>query len=168
MGQQIVGDLASCATTALKATIPALIASISPVSGAMSQGKDIVGSFTGKGNSEANGNVDRNASTKRQGPTNDAKMNPPAATDAAGTALTKDMTYIEMLNSYINGPGGNINWEKAAGDGSDAKKTIGFIAAMLSDAKPSLSSIPRDSPSFAKVSTILDTTSRVIITITSH
>lgn len=158
VGQQIVSELAGAATTALKAMMPALVMSVNPVAGGLSQ----LGSLTGKGGSSA-GNSDNtsgNTSNTQKGAVQDSALRP--TVDQAAVALQKDMTYIELLSAIVNGPSGNIDWEKAnAKDAANVKSSIGFIANMLADAKSRFARLDSSTETSQKVKTILDTTAQV-------
>lgn len=150
--QLVVGDLAGAVTSVVKAAIPSLVSTLTPLASGPAQGKKAVGWFLGETNS----------ATQPQGPVDNTKLGAPAADDYAAITLKATMIYFDVLNAYINGPGNNVNWEKARGDGSNGRDPISFVAQMLREAQ-ALSSSSRTSSSADKVSNILLTTTGVRI-----
>ena len=141
MGQQIVGDLATCLTTALNQAIPVLVQSMSPMAEAK-VGTDLVGGFLNvleppKGPAGAAAT----APTTNGGPA-PASAVPPSplpthAADPAYAEVLKSTTYLAGINSIVAGKDGNIDWDMAKGNSTTegAKTSIKFFSIMLGDAK---------------------------------
>lgn len=142
--------------------MPALVMAVNPVAGGISQGGSILGSLTGGGGNNANGanNTSGTGSNAPKGAVQDSALRP--TVDQAAVSLQKDMTYIELLSAVVNGPSGNIDWEKAsAKDAANVKSSIGFIANMLADAKSRFAKLGSTTETSQKIKTILDTTAQV-------
>jgi hypothetical protein len=156
VGQQIVGELANCLTTAVKAAVPALVSKINPVAGMISQGQGVVGSFVNKGPAPP---LDQQIKTQAP-PADNTKLTPVAAKDPGGAEITKDMTYIDMLNGIVNGEEGGIDWNKASKTTS-GKVTISFISTMLDAAATDFAKIATKGEVSTAVKSILETFSQV-------
>ena len=167
MGQQIVGDLANCVTTALAQAIPALIDNMNPVAKAKA-GANIVGGFLNskddsKGVSSTAVTNGTPTSLGSPSPSGMPPAVPPMAADPAYSEVLQSATYLAALSSIINGEDGNIDWELARGDGADAnvKSSVKFLSTMLSDCKTRFSRVATNAEPSVALTTVLDVTSRV-------
>ena len=167
MGQQIVGDLANCVTTALTQAIPALIDNMNPIAKAKA-GADIVGGFL---NPKDDSKSAPSAAVTKGTPTTSSSPSPsgmppavpPAAADPAYSEVLQSNTYLAALNIIINGKDSNIDWELARGDGADAnvKSGLKFLSTMLSDAKTRFRRVAANTEPSVAFTAVLDIISRV-------
>ena len=162
MGQQIVGDLANCLTTALNQAIPALVDNLNPMAKAKA-GASIVGGFLHPKAEPGDSKppvINGSSPSTSDGPPSTL---PPAAADPAYSEVLKLTTYLAALSSIVVGKDGNINWEMAKGDGTGqgAKSSIKFLATMLGDAKTRFGRVATDAQPSSSMNTILDTCFRV-------
>lgn len=165
MGQQIVGDLANCVTSALNAAIPALIDNLNPIS-KLKAGAGVVGSFVHPDKDSppaANGNNGAAVAPTQNSPPSAV---PKQLVDPAYAEIQKINAYLAALQVIVNGrdTDGNIDWEKArAGSGgkAGASSSIKFVSTMLADAKARFSPVATAAEPSVKLATILDVTSRV-------
>lgn len=169
MGQQIVGSLAECVTTALNQAIPAFVDNMNPMA-KLKTAASIVQGFNNddpKSNGQSGqGNQGSTQPTAAQGPPSQqqAAPAPPAITDPALAESLKSTYLFDTLHAIIKGQDGGVNWEAAKGvapDSADAaskakatKSGIGFVTKMLESAKKDFQDVAtqqQDSVSYLKV-----------------
>ena len=167
MGQQIVGDLANCVTTALSQAIPTLVDNLNPIAKTKA-GASIVGGFInpkGESGNPPTTSVPDGTSTpaNNSSPQSTQSVMPPAAADPAFAEVLQSTTYLAALNSIILGKDGNVDWERAKGRGGDRdpKSTIQFLSMMLSDAKSRFSRIATNAEPSVTLTTVLSVCSQV-------
>ena len=178
MGQQIVQDLASAATTALNQAIPALLDNLNPVA-RIGKGADIfTGLIHGKDSKTdtAHGNNSTQAQPTAAATTPIATATAPApqpvpkkVQDPAYAEIIKVVTYLTTLNVIVGGKDsdGSIDWDKAHGDATkeNSKSNIRFLLAMLNDAKERFAGIATEEEPSTELTDVLNTCIKVIISV---
>ena len=155
MGQQIVGDLAHCLTTALNAAIPALVDTLNPMKKLKAAG-DVVGSFAHpKDNKPDGGDSDAPPPVKPR-PT----AAPKAAADPAYAEVLKVTTYLSGLKAIVQNKENDIDWDLASGE-DGAKSSVAFIKEMLGDQQKSFGSLKTNEEPSNTLSNILEVTTKV-------
>ena len=165
MGQQIVQDLAHCATTALNAAIPALVDSLNPMKKLKAAG-DVVGSFvhplkqSGDGNSGSSGSE---APPPQPPPRPSAA--PPNATDPALPEVLKVITYLAAVNTILRGKDDDVDWDKAKGDGTHegAVSSVKFLKGMLDDHLQQFQTLATSAEPSVTLTKVLEVSSKVRI-----
>ena len=144
LGQQVVGQLADCATTALNAVIPALVDNLNPIAKAKAAasmaGNLIHGDETKAPNDTpaVDGNASAPAVSK---PANSpVSTRPKDADDPAYSQVARDLPFYELINGIFKGDDGGVDWDKAKGEPGKANQSIAFAAKMLQLSKTSFAS----------------------------
>lgn len=163
MGQQIVGDLAHCVTTALNAAIPALVDTLNPMKKLKAAG-DVVGSFVhpdkGSGGGTNNAETDDGpppAPRPRPSPV------PQNSNDPAYSEVIKLTTYLSAMKAIVKNKDDDVDWDRAQGDGSQesAKSSIKFLQDMFSDHVTQFASVATTTEPSQQLTTVIDTCTRV-------
>jgi hypothetical protein len=163
MGQQIVQDLAHCATTALNAVIPALVDNLNPMKKLKAAG-DVVGSFVHS--PKQSGTSDTGSSGSGEPipePPPRPRATPPNATDPAIAEVLKITTYLAALNTILHGKDDDVDWDKAKGDGTreGTVSSIGFLKNMLHDHSQQFRNFATEAEPSVTLTKVLETTFQV-------
>jgi hypothetical protein len=150
LGQQIVGSLAECATTALSQGITAFTANLNPMaraSAGVSMFNDLI--HPKSGGQGSGSNTTNGPTPAPPPPVKDPR--PPYSQDPAYSSVQKDMPYLNTLHVLLTtGPGGGVNWDEASGssDVGAASQSVSYVSSMLQDAKSTFSGLAtKDTPS---------------------
>lgn len=149
MAQQVVTELSGTVNAALKASISVMTMATSPLAG----GADMVGGFLNKDKAPSDSNT-----TANQG-LDDTNLKRPV--DQAAIYLRKDIPHLELLNIIVNGPNGEIDWEKARPTSGNTKSSIAFVVNMLDVASSSFRRVSTGTETSRSVENIYSTALKV-------
>ncbi|KAK7225016.1 hypothetical protein V2G26_013019 [Clonostachys chloroleuca] len=162
MGQQIVGDLAHCVTTALNAAIPALVDTLNPMKKLKAAG-DVVGSFVHPDKSSSGGNNNADPDGPPPAPRPRPSPVPQNSNDPAYSEVIKLTTYLSALKAIVKNKDNDVDWDRAKGDGSQegAKSSINFLQDMFSDHVTQFAAVATTTEPSQELATVLDTCTRI-------
>lgn len=143
MGRQIVDDLNASTTAALVALIPDLINKLSPMA-TPSAGTNIVGGFL-----HANGSDTPSSDTMSSAAATSAAI-PSQSSDPAYATAVNVISYLSLMQAFVNGKDGGIDWEAARG-------SVKLVSAVLADTKDRFSSIATSAEPSSTMASVLDT-----------
>ncbi|KAL7619532.1 hypothetical protein AAE478_010072 [Parahypoxylon ruwenzoriense] len=152
LGQQIVGDLANSLSLGLAHTIPALIHGVGRLGMVIAGQQSLKSLGNSSLGSESASGPQANANS---GEGDCRRMGPKKAVDPAYSEVGRVMTYLAALKGIVTGDDGDVDWEKAKGDRTNANSSVKFLELMISKSKDDFQSVSTTAKPSRKLKRVL-------------